>query len=61
MNALISSLLMALVLASVSTFAAPPGQLLTVLLVGAFAGVAAGFRPARRAAKLNILQAIATH
>jgi putative ABC transport system permease protein len=55
----------ALVLAAsgegISTFAAPPGQLLTVLLVGAFAGVAAGFRPARRAAKLNILQAIATH
>jgi putative ABC transport system permease protein len=54
----------ALVLAAsgegISTFAAPPGQLMTVLLVGALAGVGAGFRPARRAAKLNILQAIAT-
>ncbi|MGH9001237.1 MAG: ABC transporter permease, partial [Acidimicrobiia bacterium] len=54
----------ALVLAAsgegISTFSAPPAQLFTVLAVGAFAGIAAGFRPARRAARLNILAAIAT-
>jgi putative ABC transport system permease protein len=43
-----------------ATFAAPAGQLLGVLTAGAVAGVLAGFRPARRAARLDILQAIAT-
>ncbi|MFL6072347.1 MAG: ABC transporter permease, partial [Mycobacteriales bacterium] len=42
------------------TFAAPVGQLVIVLLVGAVAGVLAGLRPARRAAKLNVLSALAT-
>jgi putative ABC transport system permease protein len=44
----------------ISRFAAPPGQLLTVLMAGAVVGVLAGVRPARRAARLDILGAIAT-
>jgi putative ABC transport system permease protein len=44
---------------SVSVFAAPPGRLGLVLAVGAVAGVLAGIRPARRAARLNVLRAIA--
>ena len=43
-----------------TTFAAPVGQLLIVLVVGALAGVLAGFRPARRAGRLDILRAIAS-
>jgi putative ABC transport system permease protein len=43
-----------------SVFAAPPAQLGLVLAVGAVAGVLAGIRPARRAARLNVLRAIAT-
>jgi putative ABC transport system permease protein len=54
----------ALVRASASggtgTFAAPPAQLAIILLVGAIAGVLAGLRPARRAARLNLLAAIAS-
>ena len=42
-----------------AAFAAPFGQLAIVLAAGAVAGVLAGFRPARRAAKLGVLQAIA--
>jgi putative ABC transport system permease protein len=42
------------------TFAAPVVQLLVVLVVGAIAGVLAGIRPARRAARLDVLAAIAT-
>jgi putative ABC transport system permease protein len=42
------------------TFAAPVGQLVVVLVVGAIAGVLAGIRPARRAARLDVLAAIAT-
>ncbi len=41
-----------------SAFAAPPGQLVTVLIVGALAGALAAIRPARRAAKLDPLAAI---
>ena len=38
----------------------PPGQLVLVLVVGAILGVLAAAFPARRAARLNILEAIAT-
>ena len=41
-------------------FTAPVGQLAVLLVVGAAAGVLAGLRPARRAAKLPVLQAIVT-
>ncbi|WP_327292509.1 ABC transporter permease [Streptomyces sp. NBC_01198] len=41
-------------------FAIPPLPLTVVLLVGVAAGVLAGWRPARRAARLDILRAIAT-
>jgi putative ABC transport system permease protein len=43
----------------VTTFAAPATQLLVVLVAGALAGVVAGLRPARRAAHLDVLGAIA--
>jgi putative ABC transport system permease protein len=42
------------------SFAAPTGQLVVVLVAGAIAGILAGLRPARRAAKLQVLEAIAT-
>jgi putative ABC transport system permease protein len=42
------------------SFAAPLPQLLVVLVVGAIAGVLAGIRPARRAARLDVLAAIAS-
>jgi putative ABC transport system permease protein len=41
-------------------FALPLFSLIVVVVLGALAGVIAGIRPARRAAKLNVLQAIAT-
>ena len=44
----------------VNTFAAPVAQLVVVLVVGGIAGVVAGLRPARRAARLDVLAAIAT-
>jgi putative ABC transport system permease protein len=40
-------------------FAVPTAQLAVFLVVGAIAGVVAGIRPAKRAAKLNVLDAIA--
>lgn len=40
-------------------FAAPPAQLLIVLVVGALMGVIAALLPARRATRLNVLRAIA--
>ena len=43
-----------------ATFAAPAGQLTVVLAAGAVAGVLAGWRPARRAARLDVLAAIAS-
>jgi len=53
----------AVVKASASTalaaFSAPPTQLLIVLATGAAAGVLAGLRPARRAARLDMMQALA--
>ena len=44
----------------INTFAAAPTQLIVVLVVGGVAGVVASLRPARRAARLNVLEAIAT-
>jgi putative ABC transport system permease protein len=41
-------------------FAVPGGQLLVVLIVGALAGVLAGIRPARRAARLDVLAAVSS-
>ncbi|WP_372350626.1 ABC transporter permease [Streptomyces sp. KL116D] len=41
-------------------FALPPLQLVVVTLVGLAAGALAGLRPARRAARLDVLRAIAT-
>ncbi|MFF3948533.1 ABC transporter permease [Streptomyces sp. NPDC001902] len=45
--------------AGTSAFAVPPVQLAVVVLVGLAAGVLAGWRPARRAARLDVLRAIA--
>ena len=44
----------------VSAFAIPVGQLGVVVLVAAIAGVLAALLPARRAARLNVLEAITT-
>jgi putative ABC transport system permease protein len=41
-------------------FAIPVGTMLVVVLVAALLGVLASVRPARRAARLDVLQAIAT-
>ncbi len=46
--------------AGFATFTAPAGQLAVVLVAGPVAGVLAGLGPARRAAKLDLLIAIAT-
>lgn len=46
--------------ADIGSFAAPPARLLVVLAVGAAVGVLAAVRPARRAARLDVLAAIAT-
>ena len=45
---------------SAFAFAMPPLQLAVVALVGLAAGALAGLRPARRAARLDVLRAIAT-
>ena len=45
---------------ALGAFALPPVQLTVLLLVGALAGVLAGVRPARRAARLDLLAAIAS-
>ncbi|WP_405965059.1 ABC transporter permease [Streptomyces sp. NBC_00723] len=45
---------------SAFAFALPPARLAVVALVGIAAGVLAGLRPARRAAHLDVLRAIAT-
>jgi putative ABC transport system permease protein len=44
---------------SLAVFSAPPARLVVLLAVGAIAGLLAGIRPARRAAGLNVLDAIA--
>lgn len=45
--------------AGTGAFALPPLPLAVVLLVGVAAGVLAGWRPARRAARLDVLRAVA--
>lgn len=42
----------------VATFSVPLGQLVIILVVGTFAGAVAGIRPARRAARMNVVQGI---
>lgn len=42
------------------TFSIPYGQMLTVVVLGAVLGVLAALRPARRAARLNVLDAISS-
>jgi len=42
------------------TFALPTGSLVVILVLAMLAGVVAAVRPARRAARLDILSAIAT-
>jgi putative ABC transport system permease protein len=44
---------------TMSTFAAPVTQLVTIVVIGALAGVLAAIRPARRASRLDVLQALA--
>jgi putative ABC transport system permease protein len=44
----------------ISEFVLPVARLAIVVVVGAIAGVLAGLRPARRAARLDVLSAIAT-
>lgn len=44
----------------ISAIAIPAGQLGTIVVVGAIAGVLAGIRPARPAARLDVLEAVAT-
>jgi putative ABC transport system permease protein len=44
----------------IDTTSIPWGQLIAYLVVGAVAGVTAAWWPARRASKLDVLQAIAT-
>ena len=43
-----------------TSFAVPTASLAVVLAVGALVGVVAAVRPARRAARLDVLDAIAT-
>ena len=45
----------------VSTFTVPPTQMGVVIALAALAGVGAALGPARRAAKLDVLEAIASH
>jgi putative ABC transport system permease protein len=44
---------------AINAFAVPVGQLVVVMVVGAVAGALAALRPARRAARLDVLEAIA--
>jgi putative ABC transport system permease protein len=46
--------------AGTAAFELPPGRLALVALVGVAAGLLAGLRPARRAARLNVLRAVAS-
>jgi putative ABC transport system permease protein len=53
------ALVMASSSATLGLFFVAPAQLVVLLLAGAFAGILAGIRPARRAARLDILTATA--
>jgi putative ABC transport system permease protein len=44
---------------TLSVFAAPAPQIITIVIVGALAGVLAAIRPARRAARVDLLHALA--
>jgi putative ABC transport system permease protein len=44
---------------TLDVFALPVAQLVVFVVAGAVAGVLAGIRPARRAARLDVLDAIA--
>jgi putative ABC transport system permease protein len=50
----------ALVATAGVTYALPVGGLVVLVLLGALAGVIAAARPARRAARLDVLRAIAS-
>ncbi|MDQ1698532.1 MAG: putative transport system permease protein, partial [Frankiaceae bacterium] len=56
-----ASLVQALRSQGIDQTAVPVGQLIAYLVVGAVAGFTAGLWPARRAANLNMLQAISTN
>jgi putative ABC transport system permease protein len=43
-----------------TAFSAPTGQLIAILVVGAIAGVLAAIRPARRAARLDVVRAVSS-
>ena len=43
-----------------ATFSLPGGQLVLIVILGGVAGIVAAIRPARRAARLPLLAAIAT-
>jgi putative ABC transport system permease protein len=43
---------------NVATFSVPMGQMVVILVVGTLAGAVAGIRPARRAARMGMLQGI---
>lgn len=45
---------------TVAMISIPVGQLIAIVVVGAIVGVVAGIRPARRAAKLDVLKAISS-
>jgi putative ABC transport system permease protein len=44
----------------IDVFSAAPGQLVIIFVLAAFFGVLAAIWPARRASKLDVLQAIST-
>lgn len=45
----------------VGVFAAPISRIVVILVLGALVGIVAGWRPARRAARVDVLEAIATN
>ena len=53
-------MIQALVSQGITEFAVPAGGMITVVVFGAGLGILAAVRPASRAAKLNVLDAIAS-